>query len=183
MEELLKDLGNKNKILLESLKQEFSGLRSNRPTPQLVEDIQVDYLGQMLKVKQLGSISVVPPREIQISVWDKNAVASLAKAIQDSSIKLNPSVDGKTVHLRMPPLTQERREELIKVVKGAAEKSKIKIRNFRDEANKRIVEAEVLKKINEDQKFKLKKQVQETTDGVNKEIEDLLNGKIKEISE
>ena len=183
MEDLIKDLDLKSRALLDSLKQELSGIRTNRPTPQLIEDIEVNYLGQMLKVKQLGSISVLPPRELQVTVWDKNSVATVSKAIQDSPLKLNPSIEGNAIRLRLPPLTEERRDELVKVAKSVTEKLRIKIRNLRDEINKKITQAEGAKTINEDQKFKLKKRVDEAVGKVNKDIEDLLNGKVKEISE
>ncbi len=180
--DFLKDLDFKTRPLLESLRQELSGIRANRPTPQLVEDILVDYGGQMLKVKQLGSIGVTPPRELQISVWDKSVVQGVAKAIENSSLKLNPSVEGNVVHLRLPPLTEERREELTKIVKAAAEKIRIKLRNLRDETNKKIEESFKAKTINEDQKFKGKKRVQEAVDKTNKDIDALLNSKIAEIN-
>lgn len=183
MEDLIKDLDLKSKAILDFLKQEFSSIRTNRPTPQLIEDIEVNYLDQLLKVKQLGSISVLPPRELQVSVWDKNSVAAVAKAIQDSPLKLSPSVEGNVIRLRLPPLTEERRQELVKVVKSGTEKSRIKLRNLRDEINKKIAQAESAKLISEDKKFKLKKQVDESVSRINKEIESLLSDKIKEISE
>jgi len=183
MEIVLKDLEQKTKSILEAVKQELAGLRTNRPTPQLVEDIQVEYLGGMLKVKQLGSISILPPRDIQVSVWDKNAVLSVAKAIETSALKLNPSVSGNVVRIKMPPLTAERREEFIKVAKASAEKWRIKLRNLRDEANKKIVQALEAKTISEDQKFKSKEKIQETIDKINKEIDTALNNKIREITE
>lgn len=183
MDAILKDLEQKTRSILEAVKQELSGIRTNRPAPQLVEDIQVEYLGQMLKVKQLGSISILPPRDIQVSVWDKNAVLNVAKAIETSSLKLNPSVSGNVVHIKMPPLTEERREEFTKVAKASAEKWRIKLRNLRDEANRKVVQALEAKTISEDQKFKSKDKIQETTDKINKEIETALNNKIREISE
>ena len=183
VDQLIKDLEGKTRAALEALKQEFAGIRTNRPMPQLVEDILVDYNGELLKIKQLGSISVVPPREIQVSVWDKNAVQGVVKAIEASPLRFIPSVDGKIIHLRLPPLTEERRQELMKLAKSITEKVRIKIRNLRDEANKKITQAAEAKTLSEDQKFKGKKHVQETIDKGNQEIENLLNTKFKEISE
>ena len=183
MEALLKDLESKTKALLDFLKQEIGGMRTNRPSPQLVEDFAVDYLGQSLKLKQLGSISIVPPREIQISVWDKNALTAIAKVLETSPLGFRPSIEGKIIHLRLPPLTEERRIELIKIVKASTEKTRIKLRNLRDEANKKIVQALEEKTISEDQKFKSKKKVQDVIDKTMKDIDSLLANKIKEISE
>ncbi|HEY4475791.1 MAG TPA: ribosome recycling factor [Candidatus Paceibacterota bacterium] len=179
----IKELDSKIKPLVEALKREFSGVRANRPSPQLIEDIQVDWNGQMLKVKQLGLISIQPPRDILVTVWDKGSVNTVAKAIQNAPAKFNPSIEGNVIRLKLPPLTEERREEFIKLVKSSAEKSRIKLRSLRDEANKKIETEFKAKTISEDQKFKGKKQVQEAVDKVNKEIEEILNRKIKEISE
>ena len=182
MDQLVKDLDLKAKQLVESLKQELGGIRTNRPSAQLVEEIFVDYAGQRLKVKQLGSISVNPPREIVISVWDKEAVGAVTKAVQDSPVKLNPSVEGTTIRLSLPSLTAERREELGRLVKKMAEEARIKIRALRDEANKKTEIDFKTKMVNEDQKFKHKERVQKATDKINEEIEKLLAGKIKEIN-
>lgn len=181
--EIIKDFELKLKPLLENLKQEFLNLRTNRPTPKLVENIKVDYLGQQLTVKQLASISIVPPREIDVSVWDKNAVGPVAKSIETSSLGVTANIDGNLIRLNLPPLTNERRQELIKVAKSIAEQTRIKIRTWRDEANKHIEAMFKDKKISEDQKFKTKKQIQEVVDKANVEIEKLFEAKIKEISE
>lgn len=183
MDELIKQLESQTKSLLDSLKQVFGGIRANRPSPQLVENIQVLYLDQQFAVKQLGSISIVPPRELQISVWDKGAVSAVAKAIQDSSLHLMPSVQGNIVRVQLPTLTTERRDELTKVVKSETEKIRIKLRGLRDEANKKIEAALKAKTISEDQKFKTKERIQKAVDKANEEIEGLLQGKIREISE
>ena len=125
----------------------------------------------------------MPPREIHITAWDKAAVAAIEKAISNSSLGLNPVSQGNVIIINMPPLTLERREELIKLIKSITEKCRIKIRTMRDESNKKTANLFNEKEINEDQKFKLKERIQETVDGVNGKIEDLLNKKIKEISE
>lgn len=181
--DIIKDFEQKLKPLIESLKQELLNLRTNRPTPKLVENIKVDYMGQQLTLKQLGSISIVPPREIDVSVWDKNAVGPVAKAIETSGLGVTANIDGNLIRLNLPPLTDERRQELIKLVKSTAEQTRIKIRALRDEANKHAEAMFKDKKISEDQKFKTKKQIQDAVDKANAEIEKLLEAKIKEISE
>lgn len=177
MNDELRDLEQKTQAIFESLRQELFGIRTNRPTTKLVEDIKVDYFGQQLPIKQLGSISIAPPREIDISVWDKNAVAPAVKAIETSGLGVSASPDGNLIRINLPPLTDERRKELTKLVKNMAEQSRIKIRALRDEANKKI------KDLPEDEHFKLKNKIQEAVDKANKEIENLLDSKLKEINE
>ncbi len=178
-----KDLEQKLKPVVEALKQEVLNLRTNRPTSKLVENIKVDYLGQPMLVKQLGSISIVPPREIDISVWDKNAAGPVAKAIESSGLGVNANIDGNLIRINLPALTAERRQELVKLLKSSSEQTKIKIRSLRDEANKEVEKEFKEKKIGEDQKFKLRDQVQKAVDKANQEVELLLVGKIKEINE
>lgn len=179
----IKDLQQRTRILIDTLKQELSGLRSSRPATQIVEDIKVEYAGQILKVKQLGSISILPPREIQISAWDKSSVPAIAKAIENLPLGLNPSIDGATIRLRMPALSEERRDELVKLAKATTEKIRIRLRSLRDDANKKVEADFRNKAIGEDQKFKLKKQIQDVIDKFNKEIDTVVAGKIKELSE
>lgn len=181
--EISKELELKLKTIADVLKQEFAGIRTNRPTTKLVEDIKVDYFGQQMAIKQLGSISIVPPREIDISVWDKNAVQPVMKAIENTKIGITPSNDGNVIRLNLPTLTDERRRELEKLIKNITEQSRIKIRGLRDEANKRVEQDLKDKKISEDQKFKMKKQIQDAVDKINQEIEKLLEVKIREINE
>jgi ribosome recycling factor len=183
MEELIKNFSAKTKPLLDGLANEFSSIRTNRPTPQLVEDIAVDYMEQKMKVKQLGSISVVPPREIQIHVWDPASAPAVAKAIESSPLKLSPSVEGTLIRFSMPSLTEERRLELIKFVKATAEKSRIRLRALRDDVNKEIEAAFKAKTLSEDQKFKSKKQIQDVVDKLNRDIEVLVAKKTAEIAE
>lgn len=172
-------LENKLNSLVNGFKEELSGIRANRPTPKLVEDIKVDYLGQKLPIKQLGSIGIAPPRCIQIIVWDKNAVASIAKAIEEAEIGAMPSIQDNVIRISLPPLTEERRRELIKLVKKIAENVRIKIRFLRDEYNKIVKKSE----LREDERFKRLEDIQETVDKANKKIEELLDNKIKEIQE
>lgn len=183
METLIKDLEKNLKAALESLKVELSGVRTNRPNPKLVEDIKVDYMGQQLTVKQLGTISIIPPREINISLWDKAAIAPLMKAIETSGRGLTANSDGNVIRINLPTLTDERRQELIKLVKSMTEQVKIRVRSLRDDVNKKVESSFKAKTISEDQKYKGKEQIQKAVDKINAEIESVLSGKIKEISE
>ncbi len=183
MDTSLKVSDSRIRHIIEGVREELGGLRTNRPTPQLVEEILVDYAGSRMKVKQLGSISVAPPREIQITAWDKNAAPLIAKAIESSPLGLAGAVQGNVVRVNLPPLNEERRAELMKIAKGIAEKFRIRLRSLRDEENKKIEGAFKEKTIGEDQKFKLKKQVQEAVDTANGEIEEAVGKKVGEIGE
>lgn len=169
--------------LASSLREELQTLRSNRPSPKMVEDIKVDYYGQLMPIKQLGSISIVPPREIDISVWDQGAVNSVAKAIETSSLQLTANIDGNLIRINLPVLTDERRKELDKAVRKMAEEVRIRIRGSRDEINKEIKRLEDAGSLSEDIAFKKKEEAQKFVDKFNNEIESLLANKLREISE
>ena len=172
----LKNLDKNLNSIIDGFKNEISSIRTNRPTPKLVEDIKVDYFNQKMSVKQLGSISVAPPREIIISLWDKNAVLPVVRAIEGSGLGVGVNADGNLIRINLPPLTDERRQEFIKLTKAIAENQRIRIRSTRDDYNKKA------KLLPEDQKFKLLKQIQEAIDKANKEIEIQLLNKISEIN-
>ncbi len=173
----------RTKEFLGALRIELASIRTNRPSAQIVEDLKVDYFGQLLPVKQLGSIGINPPREVVVTAWDRNAAPAIAKAVQNSSLGITPTVDGGTVRFQLPPLTAERREELAKLAKAIAEKIRIRLRGARDEANKEVATLFEAKELSEDQKFKAKKQVQEITDNTNRGIDELVAKKIIEIQE
>lgn len=183
METLVKDLEKNAKMVVDALKIDLAGVRTNRPNPKLVENIKVDYMDQQLTVKQLGSISILPPREIDIAAWDAATVPAIAKAIETSGLGLTANTDGSLIRINLPTLTDERRQELNKLAKSTTEQIKIRIRGLRDDANKKIEAAFKGKSIGEDQKFKIKKQVQDAVDKINGEIENTLAAKIKEINE
>lgn len=180
---IIKELEIALKMAIGALTQEIAGIRSNRPSPALVEDLKIDYMGSVVVIKQLGSISVVPPRELVISLWDPSQVATVAKAIEDSKRGFTPAVRGSAIHINLPALSQERREELIKILKSITEKFRINIRSVRDEAIKKLTVAETAKTIDEDQKFRGKKKIQELVDKANADIETMLTKKEKEINE
>jgi len=181
--DLLKNLELKISEALKSLKDQLSGIRGGRPNAKLVEDISVDYFGQKLLIKQLGSINIVPPREMQISVWDKNSAALVLKAIEASNLNVSTILEGNLIRINLPALSGERRQELAKLAKKETEEVRIKIRSIRDEINKEITGQFETKKISEDEKFKLKDKVQKRIDEINKEIDGILENKIREIEE
>lgn len=177
----LKNTESKLNEIVARAKQELGTIRANRPTPMLVEGIKVEYFGQLMPVNQLGAISVVPPRDLVISVWDNNALAPTAKAIESSNSGLSVAVQGNIIRVTLPQLNDDRRKELGKMVKGMIEAERIKVRIARDEEMKKIDTAERAKEITENEKFNLRKKTQELVDKTNKELDSALDGKMREI--
>src|SRR3989344_6964320 len=176
--ELIEQTKEQFNSLAATFREELSGVRTNRPTPKLLENVDVSYLGQTMPIKHLGSISVEPPRDLVVSVWDQNATASISKAINEAKLGVSVSEQGKTIRVKLPELTEERKQELTKLVKGMAEDIRIKMRNERDEAQKVIKEDK-----DEDIVFKGKEHIQKLVDAFNKEIDDLPVKKTGEILE
>lgn len=172
----------KLKAAVENLKIELQPIRSNRPSPRMIEDIKVEIYGQTLPVKALGSISAVPPRELNVTLWDISGVAAVAKAIEDA-LRVTASTDGALIRVNLPSLTEERKKEFEKIIRKITEETRIRVRGVRDEANKEIKLAEQGKSISEDVAFKKKEGVQKMVDAINREIESMMEGKIKEILE
>lgn len=163
------------------LKTELGGLRAGRANAQLLDRILVDYYGTPTPIQQLGNISTPEPRMLLISVWDNKMIPAVEKAIQKSDLGINPSNDGKVIRLLFPELNEERRRELVKVVKKKGEESKIAIRAIRRDAIEQIKKDEKDKLITEDDKKLLDDKVQKLTDDLIKEIDSILAAKEKEI--
>lgn len=155
---------------------ELLSLRIGRATPALVENILVDYHGAKTPLKQLASISAPEIRLLIIEPWDKNAVSGIEKAIYASDLGLNPIVDKNLIRINIPPLTEERRNSLIKITSVKLEEAKIRCRAARDEAVKEISGSE-------DEKFKIKESIQKLVDETNKNLEGQVQSKESEIKE
>lgn len=187
MDELIKNLETETeestKKLIESFRKELAQIRTNRPTPLLVEEILVDCYDSKMPIKQLAAISVIPPREIDIQPWDKNILSPIAKAIEASNLNISPAIDGNLVRINLPVLSAERRQELATLVKKIAEEIRIKIRARRDESKKKINQYFTEGKIGEDSKFKSQEKIQKIIDQANGNIERILEEKIKEINQ
>jgi len=181
MIELTNEFQSETEKVLESLKKELIGVRTNRPTAGLIEDIKVQYYNKSVPIKHLGSIGVKLPREIYVQVWDGSVVQFVAKAIESSPLGLSPQVKGNLISVYLPELSDERRQEFIKHIKKITEEKKIQIRHMRDDINKKIQKLFDGNELTEDEKFKEKEDVQKIVDKVNKEIESVLDLKIKEI--
>lgn len=167
--------------ILNFYKSEIAAIRTNRATPALVEDIEVDYYSQRLKIKELGSVTVPEPRTIVIQPWDKGALEAIGGAISQSGVGLNPVNDGNTIRLNLPPLTEERRKEFIKLLKQKAEDAKIKIRRTREELWNKIQHLERERQIREDDKFWAKEELQKIVDEFNQKVEDMEKKKESEL--
>lgn len=181
-EKFIKDNASELSLVAARLSEDLKMIRTNRPSVEFIENIRVNIYEQQMTIQQLGSISVQPPRDILINIWDKAAVGAVAKAIEDAKIGLSVSQDGNTIRASLPVLTDERKSELSKLVKKTVETTKILIRNYRDEAMKKIKLAEDKKELSEDQAFKTKEKMQKEVEQVNKKIENLMATKLEEFA-
>lgn len=175
------DFKQKLEKILVHLKEEIASLRTGRASPALVEDIEVDYYGAKTPLKALASISSPEPRQVVIQPWDKGAIQPIEKAIQASSLGLNPVTDRDTIRLQIPQLTEERRKELVKMLGRNLEDARIGIRKEREDALREIDHREKAKEISEDQKFREKAEAQKQVDEVNKKLDEIGAQKEKEI--
>ena len=166
---------------IQSLKKDFSTLRTGRANATMLDTIKVDVYGQMTPIEQLATINVPEARLISLQVWDKTNIPLIDSAIQKSDLGINPQTDGQIIRLRIPDLTEERRKELIKVLKGMGEKGKISIRNIRREANEDLKKKLKDKSISEDESKSFEKNIQKITDSNIDNIEKILIDKEKEI--
>ena len=166
---------------IQSFKKDISTLRTGRASTNMLDTIKVDVYGQLMPVEQLATVSVPEARLISIQVWDKSNTTLIESAIQKSELGINPQIDGQIIRLRIPDLTEERRKDLIKVLKNMGEKSKISIRNIRREANEDLKKKLKDKTISEDDSKNFEKNIQKLTDSNIENIEKILGEKEKEI--
>lgn len=168
---------------LDVFNNDLRGIRTGRATPGLVEFIKVDYYNSPTPLKQIANISAPEPRMLIIKPFDPSSMQEIEKAIQKSDLGLNPQNDGKIIRLVVPPLSGERRKQLSQVVRDLGEKAKVSIRNVRRDANKLADAEEKEGTITEDEKFKLKDDIQKLVEEFEKKIQDLFDKKSKEIME
>ena len=166
-----------------SFKKDIGTLRTGRANASMLDTIKVEVYGQQMPINQIATVNVPEARMISIQVWDQANTVLIDKAIKESDLGVNPQVDGQTVRIRIPDLTEERRKELIKVLKGMGEKSKISIRNIRREGNEELKKLLTGKKISEDESKSLEKNIQKFTDDNITNIDKILSEKEKEISQ
>ena len=178
-----KNYSSKMDKSIQSLKKDISTLRTGRANTNMLDTIKVDVYGQLMPIQQLSTVSVPEARLISVQVWDKSNIQLIEAAIQKSDLGINPQIDGQIIRLRIPDLTEERRKDLIKVLKNMSEKSKISIRNIRREANEDLKKKLKEKIISEDENKNFEKNIQKLTDMNIENIEKILSEKEKEISQ
>lgn len=183
MEALFKDTGGKMARSIEAFKKDLGKIRTGRASFALLDGIKVDYYGTPTPLPQVGTLSVPESRMITVTPWDTKMVGPIEKAIQSSGLGLNPSNDGKMVRIPIPPLTEERRKDLVKVVKKMAEDARIAVRNIRRESLEKVKEREKKKEISEDEMKRWQDRVQKETDSYVKKIDEILKAKEQEIME
>ena len=166
-----------------SLKKDISTLRTGRANTNMIDTVKVDVYGQLMPINQLATVSVPEARLISIQVWDKGNVNLIESAIQKSELGINPQLDGQMIRLRIPDLTEERRKDLIKILKNMGEKGKVSIRNIRREANEELKKKLKDKIISEDDNKNFEKNIQKLKNQNIETIEKILSEKEKEISQ
>jgi ribosome recycling factor len=183
MNEVLKQLRLECDETLEAIRNELAHIRTGRATTQLLDGIRVEYYGSHVPLSQVANISVPEARLITVQPWEKNLISEITKAIQKSELGLNPSSDGQLIRLPIPALTEERRKDLVKLVKKMGEEGKISLRNHRRDANDALKQLEKDKTITEDEHHKGNDSVQQVIDDYIKKIDDLVVKKDAEVME
>jgi ribosome recycling factor len=167
--------------IFEKLKADLNSIRTSRATPALVEGLEVEYFGSKTPLKAVAGISSPGPRELLIKPWEKSALPAIEKAIHHSPLGLSPVVDRDTIRLSLPPLTEEKRRELLKIAGRHIEEARIRIRQAREEVNRDIERGEKNGKISEDEKFRQRRETQKIVDETNRRLEEYARTKEKEI--
>jgi ribosome recycling factor len=183
MHEVLRKAEQDMKRLVDAAGKAFNGVRTGRASAALLDPIHVDYHGTSTPLNQLASVAVPERRLITIQPWDPSTISAIEKAILKSDIGITPASDGKMIRLAVPPLTEERRKELVKVVRKLAEEGRVHIRNARRDANDALKRLEKNKTLAEDDARKVTDQVQDLTNRMIKQLDEMLEKKEKEIME
>ena len=181
IEQIKRDTEQRMKKSVEAIKSELAGIRSGKATAALLDNVRVEAYGQKTPLNQLASVSVPDPKSLVVQPWDKSIIGDVVKAIQTSELGFNPQVEGNIIRVPIPPLSEERRRELVKVCRKIAEEGKIAIRNIRRDANEAFKNAEKDKEISQDQQHKGIDQIQKITDLYSDEIDVLVDAKEKEV--
>ncbi len=183
MDTLLKDTEERMKKSVSALDTDFASIRTGRASATLFDKIKVDYYGQQTPLAQAATISIPESRLVVIQPWDRGLLGPIEKALISSELSLNPSNDGKVIRIQIPPLTEERRKELVKLAKNHAEQSKVSVRNIRRDANDGLKKLLKEKEISEDLEKQGEDRVQKLTDTYIRNIDELLKKKELEIME
>ena len=183
VEKLKKEVRAKMEKSLEALRHELSQIRTGRASPALLDAIRVEYYGTMVPITHIANVSAPEARLLVVQPWDKSTLPAIEKAILSSDLGITPSNDGNVIRLSIPPLTEERRQELVKVVRRLAEDARVAVRNIRREAVERLRKAQKDGELSEDESRRAQKEVQEITDEYIKKVGEALAQKEAEILE
>ena len=183
IDDLIQDAGRRMDKSVEAAHAEFATLRTGRASPALLDRVQIDYYGQKTPLKQLATINAPEPRMITVQPFDPNSFSSIERAIQESDLGLTPSNDGKVIRLPIPQLTEERRKELVKVVRGMAEDGRVAVRNVRRDVMHHLKELVDKGEVGKDEEHRAEERVQKLTDEHTEKIDELLKRKEAEILE
>jgi ribosome recycling factor len=181
--EIKKDAKTRMGKSLESLRHELAKIRTGRAHPSLLEHVHVDYYGSEVPIGQAANVTIDDARTLAVTPWDKNMVQAIEKAIMKSDLGLNPNTAGQVIRIPLPPLTEERRIELGKVVHNEGENAKIAIRNIRRDANHSLKELLKEKEISEDEERRSESEIQQVTDDAVKSVDEIVAEKEKELLE
>ncbi|MBL0388945.1 ribosome recycling factor [Tumebacillus sp. ITR2] len=181
IQDIMKSLDERMEKALSNVKREFSTIRAGRANASMLDRVQVDYYGSMMPINQLANVTVPEPRQLVITPWDKGSLAAIDKAITKSDLGITPSNDGNVIRLTIPQLTEQRRKDLAKQVKGLAEDGRVAVRNIRRDVNDSLKKLE--KEVSEDEIRREQDKVQAVTDKTIAEIDKLLSAKEAEIME
>ena len=166
---------------VDHLHEEMGSIRTNKANTGMVDNVLVDYYGNLTKLRELAGITTPDPRLIVIQPWDPNIIEAVEKALSKSELGLTPHVDGKIIRVSVPELSEERRNNLKKILKQLVEEARVALRNIRRDANEEIRKGEKESQITEDDRYRIEKEVQHKTDEFIKKVEELLHQKEKEI--
>jgi ribosome recycling factor len=168
---------------IDSFRRDLGKVRTGRASLSLLDDVKVDYYGTPTLLSQVGTLAVPEPRLITIQPWEKNLIPEIEKAILKSDLGLNPNSDGQLVRIAIPALTEDRRKDMVKLIKRMGEEAKIVVRNARRDANDSLKKLQKDKDITEDDQKRTEKEIQDLTDQFVKSVDDILDTKEKEVME
>ena len=180
-EQVLSEVDTKMDRTLEAFKRDLNQLRTGRATPALIENVPVDYYGSPTPLKQIASIAAPDPRAIQVTPWDRGSLREIEKGLMKSDLGLNPSNDGAIITVPIPPLTNDRRQEMVKLLKKKVEDGKVSLRNVRRDGLDTLRKLEKDKAISQDENRRSQEQLQKVTDGHSKQIDETGSAKEAEI--
>jgi len=183
MEETILDAEERMQKSVGTMVDEFAAIRSGRASAALFDKIRIEYYGEPTPLNQVATVSVPEARLVVIQPWDKAVIGAIEKAIQKSELSVNPSNDGKVIRINIPPLTEDRRKEIVKMAKNTAEQARIAIRNIRRDANDQLKKAQKEGEITEDDEKRGEDEVQKLTDAFVEKVDAALAAKEKEILE